>query len=195
MYPESLKIPDVTGRYPIHVAAKWSASPDVIQFLIKANPAAVGLPDGSGKTPMHYVGECYVCNYTSPLYDRDEAMLQVVKMLKTAAPNSVNLEDIYGMNAIEYALDSEASLGVIKTMQWACRDDWRERSKSSSSVTSENDAAASAMPALRLGRRRHKDLVNDVQSISFTKRILVKTPRYIFVHTPATRNMTNARTA
>lgn len=183
MYPESLEIPDVAGRYPIHVAAKWSATPDVIQFLINANPAAVGLPDGSGKTPMHYVGECYICNYTSCLYDRDKAMLQVVKMLKSAAPKSVNLEDIYGMNAIEYALDSDASLGVIKTMQRACRDDWRERSKSSS-ITSKKDTAAFATTTPR--GRRHKDLVNDVQSISFTKRILVKTP-----HTP----VTNARTA
>merc|ERR1719156_223082 len=54
-------------------------------------------------------------------------MMNVVRLLKTSAPASVNLEDGEGMNAIEYALDSDADIRVIRVMQRACRDDGRKR--------------------------------------------------------------------
>mmetsp|Transcript_6906 Transcript_6906/g.16004 ORF Transcript_6906/g.16004 Transcript_6906/m.16004 type:complete len:329 (-) Transcript_6906:90-1076(-) len=151
LYPRSLTSPDMAGRYPIHVAAKWGATPDVIRFLVEAGPSVVGVPDSAGKTPMHYVGESYVAHYNSDLYNRSEAMMHVVRMLKTSAPASVNLEDGEGMNAIEYALDSDADIRVIKVMQRACRDDWRERQLV-------RHAAASAAA----GRRRHDDLVEEM---------------------------------
>jgi len=151
LYPRSLTSPDMAGRYPIHVAAKWGATPDVIRFLVEAGPSVVGVPDNSGKTPMHYVGECYVAHYNSSLYNRSEAMMHVVRLLKTSAPASVNLEDEEGMNAIEYALDSDADIRVIKVMQRACRDDWRERQ------FVRHAAASSAA-----GRRRHDDLVKEM---------------------------------
>ena len=168
LYPISLTSSDVTGRYPIHVAAKWSATPDVIAYLLKTNPAVAGVPDTTGKTPMHYVGECYMQHFNSSVYSRDESMLQVVRLLKGAAPLSVNLEDIDGMNAIEYALISDANLKVVKTMQRACRDDWRERSKksldTSDSVNCDDPALLIKTAIPMLGRRRHHDLVKEVQT-------------------------------
>lgn len=171
-YPQSLSAADVTGRYPIHVAAKWAATPDVIAYLIKMNPSVAGVPDSTGKTPMHYVGECYMHNFASPMYCRDDSMLQVVRLLKNAAPQSVNLEDNDGMNAIEYALISDANLKVVKTMQRACRDDWRERSKSGNSIAAdcdEEDVAppeGASRPQPQLGRRRHQDLVKDMETMA-----------------------------
>lgn len=159
-YPHSLADSDVTGRYPIHVAAKWAATPDVIAYLLKANPSVAGVPDSTGKTPMHYVGEYYLQHFNNPMYSRDDSMLQVTRLLKNAAPLSVNLEDDEGMNAIEYALLSEANLKVIKTMQRACRDDWRERQISNLTLDSNSDDAA---PKPQLGRRRHDDLVQDIE--------------------------------
>lgn len=109
-------------------------------------------------------------------------MLQVVRLLKTAAPLSVNLEDNEEMNAIEYALLSDASLKVVKTMQRACRDDWRERSKASlledgpSTATDDSEEVATDVtpkpntteqkksPQL-VPRRRHKDLVNEMLEV------------------------------
>jgi len=173
LYPESLSSSDAAGRYPVHVASKWGATPDVVQFLIKSNPAVAGTPDNSGKTPMHYVAEFYVTNYTSPLFERDQAMLYAFKMLKIAAPTSVNLEDDEGMNAIEYALGSDANFMVIKAIQRACRDDWRDRSKASVPMveTEEEDSepistAVIAHSKPTLGRRRHRDLVKDIQIIA-----------------------------
>ena len=139
VYPISLTSADTTGRYPIHVAAKWSATPDVIAFLITTNPDVAGVQDTTGKTPLHYVGECYLQHFSSHTYSRNDSMLQVVRLLKEAAPLSVNLEDNDGMNAVEYALLSDAHLKVVKTMQRACRDDWRERSKAALVVEEDED--------------------------------------------------------
>ena len=170
MHPVSITSSDITGRYPIHVAAKWGATPDVIAYLIKTNPSVTGLPDNTGKTPMHYVGEYYLQNFNSQLYGRDDSMLQVVRLLKNAAPHSVNLEDNEGMNAIEYALDSDANLRVVKTMQRACRDDWRERSKSAANIMAEDDEEdankAETPPVKLVGRRRHDDLVKDMETMA-----------------------------
>merc|ERR1712029_440443 len=162
-YPHSLSSTDITGRYPIHVAAKWGATPDVIAYLIKTNPSVAGVPDSTGKTPMHYVGEYYLQNFNSSLHGCDDSMLKVVPLLKKAAPMSVNLEDDEGMNAIEYALVNDANLEVIKSMQRACRDDWRERSKGGSPA----DCGSSDAPqSLQLGRRRHQELVRDMETMA-----------------------------
>lgn len=150
-FPISLESADATGRYPIHVAAKWGATPDVIQFLLRSNIRAAGVQDSLGKTPMHYIAEFYALNYSprkAQILPMQESMLQCVKLLKTAAPTSVNLEDNEGCNAIEYALDNELDIKVVKAMQRACRDDWRERK---AEVSGEQ------------GRRKHEDLVKDVQ--------------------------------
>jgi len=191
-YPQSLSSSDVTGRYPIHVASKWGATPDVISYLIKTNPSVSGIPDCTGKTPMHYVGQCYLQNFDNTLYGCNDSMLQVVRLLRNAAPLSVNLEDDEGMNAIEYALASDADLKVIKTMQRACRDDWRERSKINKSIDDDSDDEDATA---KLGRRRHQDLVSDIErmscrlqrEVSSDKGVNIKsTSERIHVHHPKT---------
>jgi hypothetical protein len=145
---------DATGRYPVHVASKWGATPDVIHFLIQTNPIAAGIRDDLGKTPMHYIAEYYSKNYSprmALIHPMEESMLQCVRLLKASAPKSMNLEDNEGCNAIEYALENEVDIKIIKAMQRACRDDWRERS-------SEN--------AAQHGRRRHADLIMDVERMA-----------------------------
>lgn len=152
LFPASLESADATGRYPIHVAAKWGATPDVIQFLLESNLTAAGVQDSLGKTPMHYVAEFYALNYSprkAQILPMQDSMLQCVKLLKTAAPASVNLEDNEGCNAIEYALENEVDIKVVKAMQRACRDDWRERK---AEVSGEHR-----------GHKTHEDLVKDVQ--------------------------------
>jgi len=157
LYPSSIKSQDASGRYPIHVACKWSATPDVINYLIRLNSSACGVQDKFGKTPMHYVAEFYITNYQillERLYPMDESMMEVVKLLKSAAPTSVNLEDNEGCNAIEYALENDVHIKVIKAMQRACRDDWRHRSNASEHGV----------------RRRHSDLIKDLEEMTINLR-------------------------
>lgn len=176
-YPMSLKSADSTGRYPIHVAAKWAASPDVMSYLTKMNPSVAGVQDSTGKTPMHYVAEFYISHFNNVKWSRDDAMLQVVRLLKNAAPLSVNLEDEEGMTCIEYALLSDAHIKVVKTMQRACRDDWRGRSQRCIDLeekdSNELDVAVhkkltptstQKQPQLT-GRRRHHELVEEMLEV------------------------------
>jgi ankyrin repeat protein len=129
-YPKSLLTPDAIGRFAIHVASKYGASPLVIHFLICENFAAAGVPDDAGKAPIHYVAQYYARNHsTASIKDVNENMLQVVRLFKAAAPESFNLEDEEECNAIEYALESNADIKVVKAMQRAARDDWRELRK------------------------------------------------------------------
>ena len=128
-YSKSLHTPDNIGRYPIHIASKYGASPQVIQFLICENVAASGVPDDTGKTPIHYAAQYYSLDSHGSVKERNEDMLQVVRLLKASAPESFNLEDNQERNAIEYALESNVDIKVIKAIQRAARDDWRELKK------------------------------------------------------------------
>lgn len=177
VYPHSLASADVTGRFPLHVACKWACTPDVVAYLLKTNPSSAGVPDSLGKVPLHYAAEFYRSHFNDPQYSRNDCMLQVVRLLKTAAPTTVNLEDNDGSNPIEYALISDAHIKIIKTMQRAARDDWRERSNNSTvKVISEcsgdetPQAKQHTQNLQRMGRRRHCDLVQETKIMAKLQR-------------------------
>ncbi len=132
-YHQCVNKPDSTGKFCTHVAAKYSAHPDVMAYVISKNPAAAGCPDNHGKCPIHYVAEFYIkhsTRYEDQYMTTEELMLEVVRILKQVAPQSFNLEDEDERNAIEIALESDVGIRVIKMMQRAARDDWREMKRS-----------------------------------------------------------------
>ena len=125
-YPLCLTMPDPTGKYACHVACKYGALPTVLEFLVSENAHAAGVQDPEGKAPIHYVGEFYASNFESPSSPAvRESMLQVIHILRQAAPHSFNLEDADGCNAVEYAIANDADMKVIKAMQRTARDDWK----------------------------------------------------------------------
>lgn len=139
-YPQCVNKPDGTGKFCTHVAAKYSALPDVMAFLISKNQAAAGCPDNHGKCPIHYAAEFYSkhCIRHQDYYmTTEELMLQVVRQLKKAAPQSFNLEDEDERNPIEIAIENDVGIRVIKTMQRTARDDWREKKQSGQGVKHE----------------------------------------------------------
>ena len=120
----------------LQIACAWGASPETIEFLIHEHPAAASIQDNEGKAPIHHLCQSFTLNYEDasltslPVTD---TMMSIVSMLKAAAPKSFNLEDNDDMNAVEYALESNTDIKVVKFIQRACRDDWRERKKKSDS--------------------------------------------------------------
>lgn len=125
-FPKCVKKPDLSGKFCTHVAAKYSAHPNVMAYIISLNPAAAGCPDSQGKCPIHYVAEFYVKHGARYHDDVDYEMLEVVRLLKKEAPQSFNVEDDDECNPIEYAIANDAEIRVIKMMQRTARDDWRE---------------------------------------------------------------------
>jgi len=139
-YPECLNKPDGTGKFCTHVAAKYSAPPEVMAFVISKNPAAAGCPDNHGKCPIHYVAEFYskhCIRYQDQYMTTEELMVEVVRLLKKAAPQSFNLEDEDERNPIEIAIENDVDIRVVKMMQRTARDDWREMKQSGHGVKHE----------------------------------------------------------
>jgi len=90
------------------------------------------MQDNDGKAPIHHLCQSFMLNYQdTSLLSGKESMMCIVDMLKRVAPKSFNLEDNNEMNAIEYAIESNTDIRIIKAIQRACRDDWRERKEES----------------------------------------------------------------
>ncbi|KAL3800766.1 hypothetical protein ACHAW5_002480 [Stephanodiscus triporus] len=166
-YPLCLTMPDPTGKYACHVACKYGALPTVIEFLVSENAHAAGVQDPEGKAPIHYVGEFYASNYQSPKSTVvSESMIQVIHILRQAAPHSFNLEDNDGCNAVEYAIANDADMKVIKTMQRTARDDWKTIKASDSGKTHDE-----MEKVVRLSANEAR-MKNEFIAISFSRRNL-----------------------
>ncbi len=129
-YPESLTSFDALGRSPLHIACAWANSPDTLKFLVDSFPAAASIQDSEGKCPIHHLCHSFMLNYQDthdiPCLPVKDSMMAIINTLNITAPKSFIVEDNDGMNAIEYAIESEVNIKIIKTMQRACRDVWRE---------------------------------------------------------------------
>lgn len=131
-YPQSLTCFDAMGRYPLHIACAWGNSPETIKYLVDSYPDAARIQDSDGKCAIHHLCHTFKRHFkdtSSSLFN--DNMMDVVKTLHAAAPMSFNEEDCDGKNAIEHAIENEFDIKVIKTMQRACRDTWREMKEKS----------------------------------------------------------------
>lgn len=133
IHPQYMMQVDNAGRTVLHLAAKNGVSPQVIRYLCAKNPSAAGAQDVLGRTPLHYVCKHYGARYNEakcehvPLAD---SMRDVVRTISRTGPRSVNLEDIDGCGALEYAIEYEAPFKVVRDIQKACEKDWKKRRSS-----------------------------------------------------------------
>lgn len=133
LFPSSICSGDDYGRYPLHVAVKNGCRPELIEYLVQANPDAARIQDSFGKTPIHYAGETYAEELVGKVVPDLNAVhhftLRVVELLVEAGPESVNLEDENEMNPIEHAIVNGVHIRILKTMQRASRKEWRRKSE------------------------------------------------------------------
>lgn len=150
-FPLCLTRPDCTGKFAIHVACKYGSLPTVVEYLVSENKHAASVQDPTGKTPIHYLAEYYASNYESPSHLVNENMMQIIRVLREVAPESFNIEDNEEMNAIEYGIENDLDLRVIKMMQRAARDNLRALRASSG--------------------KKHEELAKDIVSSTSETRI------------------------
>jgi len=120
MYPEVLKSVDCHGRTPLHVAAGSRASSTVIKLLTMKNPQACKVQDESGCTPLHYAcnSACNLFGDDEPSSPRRRPCLHTIRhLLLLGTIEAVTYEDKDEMNALEYAIVSDASLEVVDLLQ------------------------------------------------------------------------------
>ena len=133
--PDQLAAKDCLGRTPLHVAAGSSAEPRLIKFLAHAYPASCDATDEDGKTPLHFA-----CDTSCELFEDDganrsmprEVSYDTVRALLSESLPAATIEDLDEMNALEYAIMSDAGLKTIKLLQKASCKTLQSRSRSSS---------------------------------------------------------------
>lgn len=128
-FPSDILAVDKLERRPLHIAATFGASSSVIKVLTNLHPESAGSVDASGQTPLHNVCQYYPSRYSEEIsgISLETGMLAVAKTLCGAAPFAiVNLEDSHDMTPIEYAIDSEAPLRVVKYLQKSGQKEWRK---------------------------------------------------------------------
>jgi len=128
--PDVAARPDPMGRSPLHTAAKWGAPPRVIRYLAEMDPAAAATQDVHGRTPLHYAAKSYDFNYAPRRSDdkpHKEAVLEVIRYLCKISPTTVNLEDNEEYTALEYAIENDSDIKVVRSLQKACEKDWKKR--------------------------------------------------------------------
>mmetsp|Transcript_33216 Transcript_33216/g.56471 ORF Transcript_33216/g.56471 Transcript_33216/m.56471 type:complete len:232 (-) Transcript_33216:277-972(-) len=120
LYPQALMSRDCLGRTPLHVAAGSRVSPKVMKLLTIHYPQACSVQDEDGRTPLHFA-----CDSTCELFEdessspRGPPSLDAVRVLLSGSLESVTLEDIDEMTALEYAIVSDAPMKVVTLLQKA----------------------------------------------------------------------------
>ena len=135
MCPDLPAAKDCIGRTPLHVAAGSSANPILIKLIAHACPASCEAKDEDGKTPLHFA-----CDSSCELFEEDfnkglpetQVCHDTVRALLSESLLSATIEDIDEMNALEYAIMSDAGLRTIKLLQKASSRTLESLSRSSS---------------------------------------------------------------
>ena len=118
--PEQPAAKDCLGRTALHVAAASAASPKVIRLIAHACPTSCDATDEDGKTPLHFA-----CDITCELFEGDSPVLprkvchDTIRALLSESLHASTIEDIDEMNALEYAIMSDAELKTVKILQKA----------------------------------------------------------------------------
>ena len=131
--PGQLAAKDCLNRTPLHVAAGSSAEPRLIKLIAHAYPASCDATDEDGKTPLHFA-----CDTSCELFEDDganrsmprEVSYDTVRALLSESLHAATIEDLDEMNALEYAIMSDAGLNTVKLLQKASSKTLQSRSRS-----------------------------------------------------------------
>lgn len=133
--PDQLKATDCLGRTPLHVAAGSKVTkPDLIKYLANIYPAACDIQDIDGKTPLHLAcdSSCELFEVEDDNNDTTNELLRgqppchdTIRALLSESLAAATIEDVDEMNALEYAIMSNAELKTVKLLQNAATKHFR----------------------------------------------------------------------
>ena len=135
----ALRAQDCRGRTPLHVAAACNADPMVIKLLGSTDPTTCTMLDEDSRTPLHLACDAS-CNLhqeedgkRQPQQQRNAPSYDAVQALLSDSLAASLLEDADGMNSLERAILSGASLEVVTLLQKATMESMQERERQRSS--------------------------------------------------------------
>ena len=150
--PEQPAAKDCLGRTALHVAAGSAASPKVVRLIAHACPNSCDATDVDGKTPLHFA-----CDVTCKLFEGDsdsspaaprKVCHDTIRALLSESIHASTIEDIDEMNALEYAIMSDAELKTVKLLQWASTKSFESKSSIQPSIQSIESLSLSPMSRL-----------------------------------------------
>ena len=95
----------------------------VLRILAQAYPNACDIQDEDGKTPL-----ILACDTSCELFEdeheirREPPSCEVIMTLLKASPQSLLLEDVDGMSALEHSIFSDAPCEVVKLLQHGTKE-------------------------------------------------------------------------
>ena len=120
------------GHSPLHVSIQNATSPEIIDFLCSSSPDMAGMKDHMEKTPLHIACDCYSKRRSQNKSKRDfrsnkKSLRKIIETLIEYSPTTVNSEDIYGLTAIEYALNANTDIKTLQMIQRSSEKEWKRR--------------------------------------------------------------------
>ncbi len=107
-------------QFPLHVAVENGASSDVISLLCKSNPKAPGTKDMNARTPLHLACLEYSNRYNDgAVRPVGPALSLTIKLLVQFSPMTVNIKDIHGKTALQYAYDTKIDCKSLRFLEKA----------------------------------------------------------------------------
>jgi ankyrin repeat protein len=104
-YPRMASSKDNEGDLPLHYAARYSESIEMIRFLLQANPSATKVKGESHLVPL----QC-------ALYNESEERLHIVKCLLDADPSAAKIINGDGDTALHLAVDQECGTELLSNL-------------------------------------------------------------------------------
>lgn len=110
---------ELSGRFPVHMACACGASPEFVAKCVSMFPCTAAAQDRDGKNPFHILCESYAkgCDTSMTRDVIEKRMTNILWILYRKAPNAITLEDNHGVDAVEYALESDSSLSFLRLLQ------------------------------------------------------------------------------
>lgn len=101
-YPRMASSKDNEGDLPLHYAARYSESIEMIRFLLQANPSATKVKGEGNLVPL----QC-------ALYNESEHRLPIVKCLLEVDPGAAKIVNGDGDTALHLAVDEECEKDIL----------------------------------------------------------------------------------
>lgn len=117
--PKVIRREDCKGNYALHVACAHGCSPSVIQYLVKQYPLAAGKINTEDQNPFLLACKTYLQNNRNKSKKTgNKDLLKVLKTLGAAAPMSFIVQDCEGMDPLDYIIEADVDLMVLRYIQY-----------------------------------------------------------------------------
>jgi ankyrin repeat protein len=140
MQQEAIHFSDHLGRLPLHYACQHCASPHIVSFLLHTDPSLACQQDITGKTPLHLACQYYVRSYCPYLQlksslSADDAAMAVIHEICESIPSAVNVEDVEGRTALEYAIEAGLPFNLVRKLQKTSVYIWKANASPNTTTT------------------------------------------------------------